>query len=446
MRCFSRRDLLRLTATSISGASASGWLPALADETAGDPQRKRACILLWMNGGPSQIDTFDPKPGHTNGGPFKEIATTIPGVRLSEHLPKMAMRMSELAVIRSMRTKEGDHARATHLLRTGYLPQGPVNYPTIGSVLSKEMGKDQAELPNFVSISPLRALSPSAYGPGFLGPNHSPMVVGGSGLGIVTPGQNSYDQALKVKNLVLPNNVTRDEADARLSLLDEMERDFRAHHPGSSTASRQAAYQQAVRLMRSEAVKAFDLEDEPSKLRDAYGRNQFGQGCLLARRLVQRGVPFVEVSLNGAPGQPIFGWDTHINNFEITKRLSQMLDPAWATLIDDLRDHGLFDSTVLAWMGEFGRTPKINGSKGRDHFPAAWTTVLAGGGIHGGQVVGKTSVDGMSIEDRPISVPDLLSTVCSALGVDPMKQNMSNVGRPIRIVDPEAQPIEDILS
>ncbi len=442
---FSRRELLSLAAASFAGAGASGWLPALASETSGTA-KPRACILLWMNGGPSQIDTFDLKPRHKNGGEFKEISTAVAGIRISQHLPRVAKQMSELAVIRSMQTKEGDHARATYLLRTGYLPQGPVKYPTLGAAVSKETGDADAELPNFVSIAPQPALSPASYGPGFLGPRHAPMVVGGTGLGLFTLGQDNYDQTLEVKNLSLPDGITVAEADARVDLLEGIEREFRKDHPGTAPASHQAAYHQAVRLMRSEAVKVFDLEGEPEMLRDAYGRNRFGQGCLLARRLVQRGVPFVEVSLTGTPGQQVFGWDTHTNNFGQTKQLCAVLDPAWSTLIEDLRDHGLLDSTVVVWMGEFGRTPKINRSQGRDHFPAAWSTVLAGGGIRGGQVVGKTSRDGMRVEDRPVSVPDLLATVCSAIGVDPLKQNMSNVGRPIRIVDPEAKPIEEALS
>jgi uncharacterized protein (DUF1501 family) len=201
----------------------------------------------------------------------------------------------------------------------------------------------------------------------------------------------------------------------------------------------------AVRMMRSESVKAFHLDSEPDKLRDAYGRNQFGQACLLARRLVERGVPFVEVSLNGVSNNQTFAWDTHQQNFMAVKGLLGVLDPAWATLIKDLKDRGLLDSTLIVWMGEFGRTPKINPQVGRDHFPAAWTTVLCGGGIKGGQVVGKTSADGMKVDDRPVSVSDLFATLCHAVGVDPMKQNLSNVGRPIRLADPLAKPITEIL-
>lgn len=442
----SRRDWLRLSAAGVLGGSLSGWLEPLAAATAADPERKRSCILLWMSGGPSQMDTFDLKPGHENGGPFQAIETSIPGVRISEHLPQLAQVMQDVAVIRSMSTKEGDHSRATYLLHTGYLPRGPIQYPTLGSVFSKELARSGNDLPDFVSITPNRFLSPAAFGPGFLGPQYAPLVVGRPGNNFVqVDGSEDYEQALRVKNLALPSGVNRDQADARHKLLDALERDFLQTHPIPIARSHRTAYQQAVRMMRSEAVKAFDLDEEDATLRDAYGRNQFGQGCLLARRLVERGVPFIEVALNGVAGTQGIGWDTHQDNFESVKTLSGVLDPAWATLLRDLRERGLLEHTLVVWMGEFGRTPKINPQTGRDHFPAAWTTVVCGGGVRGGQAYGKTSDDGMEVVDNPVTVPDLLATFCAVLGIDPLKQNMSNVGRPIRIVDPEATPIEDVL-
>src|SRR5262249_47017350 len=205
---------------------------------------------------------------------------------------------------------------------------------------------------------------------------------------------------------------------------------------GDSPGSHQVAIDRAVALMRSKGIRAFNLGEEAAALRDAYGRNPFGQGCLLARRLVERGVPFVEVTLTGAEGANALGWDTHQQNFEAVKKLSAVLDAGWSTLMEDLKNRGLLDTTLVVWMGEFGRTPKINGFAGRDHFPTAWTTVLGGGGIAGGQVVGRTTDDGMRVDDRAVSVPDFIATVCLALGIDPRKQNNSNVGRPIRIADP----------
>ena len=197
-------------------------------------------------------------------------------------------------------------------------------------------------------------------------------------------------------------------------------------------------------MMRSSASGAFNLQSEPAALRDAYGRNVFGQGCLLARRLVEQGVPFIEVSLTGAPGANSFGWDTHQNNFDIVKNLSTMLDAGWGTLLTDLKNRGLLESTLVVWMGEFGRTPAINTNKGRDHFPAAWSAVLAGA-VRGGQTIGKTNDDGMSVAERPVSQSDLIATICRGLGLDPTRQNMSNVGRPIRLADPEAKPIQEVL-
>lgn len=439
----SRRDLLKLSACGAFGLSFSRWLPALADEIATDRNRKRSCILLWMTGGPSQIDTFDPKPGHENGGPFKAIDTSVPGIQIGEHLPKLAKMMEHCALIRGMTTKEGDHTRATYLLRTGYLPQGPVHYPTLGSVWSKELGSVDAELPGFVSVAPYRFLSPAAFGPGFLGPRHAPLVVG-DGNPFAGRGTD-YERALRVKNLETPAGVLPEQTDSRLDLLAGLDGDFVARHPGVSPASHRTAYQQAVRMMRSDAVKAFDLSQEDDAIRDAYGRNQFGQGCLLARRLVERGVPFVEISLNGVNGNEGLGWDTHTNNFDNVQKLCEVLDPGWATLLEDLKTRGLLESTMVVWMGEFGRTPTINPGKGRDHYPNAWSTVLCGGGIKGGQIVGKTTDDGRSVADRPVQVGDFLATACLALGIDPMKQNMSNVGRPIRIADPEAKPIHEIV-
>jgi hypothetical protein len=440
----SRRDWLRLSACGAFGVSFSRWLPALAEEVATSRDRKRSCILLWMTGGPSQIDTFDPKPEHENGGPWKPIDTAVPGIQIGPHLPKLARQMADCVVLRGMSTREGDHTRATYFMRTGYVPQAPVQYPTLGSLFSKELCTPDAELPNFVSVAPFQFLSPAAFGPGFLGPQYAPLVVGE---GNAFPGRmsNDYEKSLRVKNLASPSGINREQADARLALLEGLEADFAAEHPGASPMSHRSAYQSAVRMMRSDAVKAFDLSQEADAVRDAYGRNQFGQGCLLARRLVERGVPFVEVSLNGVPGGQGFGWDTHNNNFDDVQKLCGVLDPAWGTLLEDLRTRGLLESTLVIWMGEFGRTPAINNSRGRDHYPNAWSTVLCGGGIRGGQVVGKTSADGRTVVDRPIPTADFLATACRALGIDPTKQNMSNVGRPIRIADPEAHPIEEIL-
>jgi len=435
-----RRQMFRLASAGVLGGSASGWLQALAADAATDPRRRKSCVLLWMSGGPSQIDTFDPKPGHANGGPYKPIQTAVPGLMLGEHLPRIAKEIKDLALIRGMSTKEGDHGRATYNLRTGYAPSGPVRYPTLGSLVAKELEDASAELPGFVSIAPVRAFSPAAFGSGFLGPRYAPLVVGERAAG-------AGRRAFRVDDLDLPAGVGRDRSDDRLGLLQALGGDFQATHPGVTTASHQDAYGRAVKMMRSPAARAFELEEEPDSVRDAYGRNPFGQGCLLARRLVERGVPFVEVTLSSIDGRNnALGWDTHAQNFDAVKALSGVLDAGWATLMTDLRSRGLLDSTLIVWMGEFGRTPKINEAAGRDHFPNAWSTVLAGGGLRGGQVIGDTGADGMEVRDRPVSVPDLLATVVKGLGLDPTAQNFAENGRPIRLVDPKAKPIAGVFA
>jgi hypothetical protein len=441
----SRRQWLKLSAAGFAASTVSGWFGALAEAAGPLKGRKKSCILLWMNGGPSQTDTFDLKPGHSNGGPFKEIATAAPGLRISEHLPKIAKFGDRMAVIRSMTTKEADHGRATFYMRTGYMPTGPIQYPPIGALVAKELGRDDAALPNCVAIAPYRFFNPAAYGSGFLGPKYAPLVVGDNAQFFNARIPNAYEQALKVQDIDPPADVDKAHGNVRLDLLEEMEREFIARHPGTASVSHKTAYDRAVRLMRTAAGKAFELEEEKDSVRDAYGRNLFGQGCLLARRLVERGVPFIEVTLGGVNGGA-FGWDTHQNNFDQVKALSGVLDPAWAMLMSDLKERGLLDSTLIVWMGEFGRTPKINGQRGRDHWPTSWSTVLAGGGIKGGQAIGDTGRDGMEVKERPVSVPDFLATVCKALSIDPEKQNNSNVGRPIRIADLTAKPITEALA
>jgi uncharacterized protein (DUF1501 family) len=325
-------------------------------------------------------------------------------------------------------------------VRTGYLPQGPIRYPTLGSLVAKELGRDDAELPNFVSIAPFRALSPAAYGPGFLGSRYAPLVVGESRGAMPATG----DEALKVENLHPPATLSPEAAQGRIDLLKSLNEQFLGEHQVPAAVGHDVAYQRALRLMRSAAAQAFDLGQEKAETRDRYGRNQFGQSCLLARRLIERGVPFVEVTLSGVDNQ-VLGWDTHANNFETVQKLCGVLDPAWAALLDDLKAGGLLESTLTVWMGEFGRTPTINANGGRDHFPNAWSTAMAGAGIRGGQVIGRTSKDGMTVEDRPVSIAELLATVCKSIGIDPAAQNVSNTGRPIDLVDAKAKPIAEML-
>jgi hypothetical protein len=426
-----RRHWLAATSGSLLGGSLAGWLNVLAAATTPAARPKRSCILLWMNGGPSQTDTFDLKPGPAHGGPFRPIATRTPGISICEHLPAVARWSDRLAIVRSMSTREGDHTRARDNLRTGYLPQGPIQFPVFGSLVSKECDRSPGDLPNYVSILPQGLFGAGTSPAGFLGSDYAPLLVGQESDG------NDGNARLAVESLSRPEGVSPREARARLALLREAEESFLFQRRGPAVDEHRNAYAKATRLMSAAAAQTFDLADEPASVQERYGRSQFGQGCLMARRLIEKHVPFVEVSLGG--------WDTHDDNFSRVQSLCMALDKAWSALLQDLKDRGRLDSTLVVWMGEFGRTPVINPRQGRDHYPKAWSVVLGGGGIRGGQVVGRTSADGMTVEDHPVSAPDLLATVCLAIGLDPRKQNISNVGRPIRLVDPSARPIREIL-
>ena len=436
-----RRALLRNFGVGLLGSSCASWLPSVAAQVAQDPRRRRHCILLWMSGGPSQTDTFDMKPGHTNGGEFKELQTNVPGLRFSEHLPKLAAQANRLAIVRSISTKEGDHARGTHLVRTGYPPIGSVAYPSIACALAKELTSGTDSLPNYVTIAPPRQINPAAFEPGFLGPAYAPAIVAANDS--PSPGQSAAGSNqlanLKLNDLELPPNVDAGQAARRMELWNTLEHKFLANHRATSFDSHNALYRKAAEMMRPEVRAAFDLADEPDAVRRRYGKGVFGQGCLLARRLVERGAPFVEVALGEG-----LGWDTHQDNFSRIKSLSSELDAGWATLMSELQERGLLESTTILWISEFGRTPVINSNAGRDHFPAAWSCVFAGGGIRGGEVYGRTSADGMTIDDSKVAIGDVLATLCAALGVPSDHENLTPSNRPIKLAD--GQPIRDILA
>lgn len=442
-----RRDWLRYSAAAL-GVTSCNWLSpiasALANDAVGTGERKRHCVLLWMAGGPSQLDTFDMKPKHANGGEFKEVATSVPGLRFSEHLPGLAKHADQLAVIRSLNTKEGDHGRGTYLMRTGHAPGTPVKYPSIGSSISKELGDELAPLPNYVAINQNTPFGADAYGPGFLGPKYSAATVNGAEPqpNAANNGQNGTPgfAELRVDNLTLSPGVTDVRATRRQELWERMQQDFIASRPVSPVLAHDTIYRRAVRTMNSKESEAFNLSQESTEVREAYGRGSFGQGCLVARRLIERGVPFVEVSL----GMGGLGWDTHLNNFQSVQTLSEQLDAGWSTLMTELNDRGLLEQTTFLWMGEFGRTPNINDQGGRDHFPNAWSCVLAGGGIAGGQAYGKTTDDGMEVDENKVEVGDVLATLCEAVGVDPETENISPLGRPHKIA--EGTAIKDVLA
>ncbi len=437
----SRRRLMGTLAAGIGGASVSGWFPTLAAELEKDPNRKRHCILLWMSGGPTQTDTWDMKPNHENGGEFNEIQTASPGLRFSEHLPKLAAMSDNLAVLRGLSTNEGDHGRGTYLMRTGHVPMGPVQYPSIGASLASQLGGGGLALPGNVSIGPYRAFNVEAFGPGFLGPRFGPLIVGASDMPNASPTGGQGFPELKVQSLQRAGGITEARMNKRLEIWKSLQSEFLASR-ASAAKTHNSVYEGAIQLMDSEDAEAFDLSKEPVKLREEYGNSVFGQGCLMARRLIERGVAFVEVSLGTSSGGP--GWDTHSDNFNAVEQLSGQLDTGWSTLMRDLDDRGLLDSTTIIWMGEFGRTPNINNNTGRDHFPGAWSAVLAGGGIAGGQAYGKTSEDGMEVVDGEIGVEDLLSTLCLGLGIEAGASNTHPNGRPIPIA--EGTPIEAVLA
>jgi hypothetical protein len=404
-----RRDFLKCIPAAAAAAGTLSWHDRITASAADLRKVGKACILLWMQGGPSQFETLDPKPGHANGGETKAIKTAVPGIEISENLPKLAQALGNLCLIRSLNGKEGQHPRATFLMHTGYLPSPAVKYPTLGSIVAKEIGDPASDLPSFVRIG---AGGPGGFpGAGFLGVDYDPLVMAAAG----RPPENTSLTASE-------NRFQR-----RLGLLNQLQADY-AHQGGQQeVADHQKVYAQAAKLVLSPKMEGFDLSKEPQKIKDAYGNSPFAQGCLLARRLIETGVTFVEVVLGN--------WDTHQDNFNRSRTLCGQLDQPFAALLADLKSRGMLDSTLVIWAGEFGRTPRINPNSGRDHFPRAFSAALAGGGVKGGQAIGATDAGGEAVTKRPVGVSDLLRTVCHSLGIDADKQNLSSIGRPIAIVD-----------
>jgi uncharacterized protein (DUF1501 family) len=377
---------------------------------ASEPRAKR-CVLLWLNGGPSHIDTFDPKPGAATGGPFKAIDTAVPGLKLSEHLPLLASRASHLAVIRSLTSAEADHERAYQFLHTGNMPQETVAYPALGAVVARRWSSDESTLPTYVAING------DGPGAGFFGVEYAPYVIG--------------DPGSPFANVTPPEGVTDRRIGRRLTALDAFNAQSARRRDPEAIADHARVGAKARRLMRSPALKAFDLAKESPATRVRFAAEGddagFGRGCLLALRLLEQGVRFVEVSLDG--------WDTHADNFTATKALMARLDPAFAALVAALSERGMLDDTLVICMGEFGRTPTINDAAGRDHWSGAFSAVLAGGGIRGGQVLGSSDETGAKVKDRPVTVPDLFATLLAAFGVDGSRSYQTPEGRPIKLAD-----------
>jgi hypothetical protein len=423
-----RRDFVKMTALGAGAVAASGWMPVLAARAAqaqqqagqaGQAVRHKRCILLFMDGGPSHKDTFDLKPGTAQGGPFQAINTSVPGIQISEHFPRLAQLMNHATIIRSMSTLEGAHPRARYHMHTGYREGvGGLVYPSLGSIAAKEIGNPEANLPNFVAIN--RA----GYSSGYLGPRFQP-------LNVVDPNRG-------VDNL--RSFSAESQFASRMGLLEEMEQSFHGQYQSAASQAHHTTYRRAVSLMQSREAQAFDISREPQSVRSAYGSTNFGQGCLLARRLIETGVSFVEVTLGG--------WDTHQNNFERVRQLSGQVDPAISQLTIDLRDRGLLNDTLIIWMGEFGRTPNINNrgaQPGRDHYPRAWSLLLMGGGLPNGRVVGRTDANGAVVQEHPVSCIQFMATVCRALGIDHTRMNQTPIGRPVRVVDRGGEPVPQVF-
>ena len=398
-----RRDFLRTLA--VGAGAALGWTDRVGLASQALRSSGKRCILLWMEGGPSQFETLDPKDHADAPG---SIATSVPGIHLSENLPEIAGVMDEVALIRSMTSKEGSHPRAQYLMHHGYLPMGGVKFPTLGSNVAERIGDAACELPSFVRIG---GRGRTAGNAGFLGVDFDPLVLDNP----EAPPRNARPHS------------SRERYDRRLGLLGRLESDFGAVEGADVVADHRRLVEAASEMILSPSMEAFDLEQESESTRASYGEGRFAAGCLLARRLLEAGVTFVEVTMGG--------WDTHQDNHERVATNCKQIDRPTAALIKDLKQRGMLDSTLVVWMGEFGRTPKVNARGGRDHFPRAFSAMLAGCGVQGGQVIGATNEKGSEVIDRPVTPKDLYQTVYQALGIDSEYENMSRVGRPIKLVD-----------
>ncbi len=397
------RHLAGASALTGSALAMGHTLNAHANELS---SKRKSAILLWMGGGPSTIDMWDMKPGATTGGPFKEIGTTG-NVRISEHLPTIAQHMDKMSIVRSMSTREADHQRGRYYMHTGYVPNPSIIHPSYGSVVAHELAESRPEL----QIPPFVSIGGGSEGPGFLGMSWAPFAVNSNG---------------DVRNLNMgmePGRLTR-----RMQALSLVESGFIKENRGTAAAEHAKVLDKTLSLMTSKQMAAFKVEGEPAAIQERYGRNNFGRGCLMARRLVEVGVPFVEVSLGG--------WDNHSNIFNtLENQRLPTLDKAMSALIEDLTQRGMLEDTIVLWMGEFGRTPRINGNTGRDHWARSWSVVVGGGGLNPGIAVGKTNEDGTKVEGQSFTSEDLMATICQAMGISLKTEFTSRSGRPMRIAN-----------
>jgi hypothetical protein len=375
----------------------SGFDRALANAPQGQAKR---CVVLWMNGGPSQLDTFDPKPGTSTGGEFSTISTSVPGIKISETLPHIAKQLHDLSIVRSITSTEGEHLRGQYYLHTGYpfVPGFP--RPALGAVVSHEA--PPLDFPRYVTIGS------RGYGPAYMGPDHAPFSI------------EQPEEALE-----LMRGIRRRKR--RINLLQELGDTFDKEHNSDVLDRRRSMVSRIETLVSTPFVSALDLERESDGVRSRYGDGPVGQACLLARRLLETGVNFVEVQHDG--------WDTHANNFNEVRELCEAIDQPWAALMEDLRSSGLLDETIVVWMGEFGRTPNINANRGRDHFPTVTPAVIGGGGLTGARVVGQTNRTGTEIEGEPYKVADLFATIFAALGIAPDREFTTDFDSPTPATD-----------
>jgi hypothetical protein len=379
----------------------------------------KRCILLWMAGGASHLDTFDMKPGRAIAGPFRQIKTNVDGLQICEYLPNIAKMCDKLAVIRSMQTNDPGHAPATYLMHCGYKAEASFKHPELGAMAAKYLGSPDADLPSFVQLGQNSGESSPTAGAGFLGPAYAPFRLG--------------------SEAKLPENTSpyaaKDADQRRNDLLKFMDDGFGTEgYKAQELAAHRSAQERSQRLIKARSV--FDVSAEWSKERDRYGDTKFGKNCLAARKLIESGVSFVEVE------QP--NYDSHADNFEWHKALLPVLDKAWSALMTDLEERGLLKDTLVVWLGEFGRTPTINNRAGRDHYAKAWTVCLAGGGVKGGIVHGKTDEDGRIVVENPVSEGDLFATIYTTLGINPRAKHYVG-SRPVWATPEKAGAVKQLL-
>ena len=432
----SRRTVVRLGVLSGLGLALEDLFRGralAATDSARSAGAHRSCILVWLAGGPSHIDTFDPKPDASADvrGEFKPIATSLPGVSVSELMPRIAASLHHMCLLRAVTSPEADHDRAAHHMQTGYRPSPALVYPGYGSAVTKAReGTAVGSLPGFVAVPE----APPFASSGYLTPAYDPFSLNA----------DPSTAGFRVRDLTPPDRLTLTRLERRRGMVARLDR-FASDVPATSlTAARDQFSRKAFELLTSsDAQQAFRLDTEPSATRERYGLGITGQSCLLARRLVERGVGFVTVHDRG--GGPL-GWDTHAQNFSsLRERLAPPVDQAVAALVTDLNERGLLENTLVVVMGEFGRTPKINGNAGRDHHGRANCVLMAGGGLNGGQVLGRTDANGDSPIERPITPADLAATIYTLLGLDPDSTLTTPDRQPIRLVSGGA-PLAEIMA